>query len=226
MHPGSLSRAVVVMGKRPHPGRVKTRLVPPLSFDQAAQLYAAFLRDVFALVERAVGAEARRVFVCALGAGESLEEARALAPPGWGVLAQVGDDLGARIAHARAAGGAADVVVIGSDAPAMEPQRIRAAFDRLEEGRRAGLRRVVIGPTADGGYDLIASSQPEPALLAGIPWSTPEVLAATRRAAATAGISLLELELGWDVDVGADLERLARCAGAPEARRYLMGLGR
>ncbi len=193
------TRAVVVMGKLPRPGRVKTRMCPPLTPERAAHLYRAFLADVFAYVDGETND--RRVFSCALADGDTIDEARALAPAGWGVVAQAGDGLGARIEDARRQGAADHVLVLGSDAPTMAPGRIRAAFAALTE------HAAVFGPTEDGGYDLVGFDGPRPALLEGIPWSTPEVMAATQRAAAAADLEIAKLSVGYDVDRAEDLER-------------------
>lgn len=193
------TRAVVVMGKLPRPGRVKTRMCPPLTPENAAHLYGAFLADVFAYVDRETNE--RRVFSCALTEGDTIDEARALAPAGWDVAAQSGEGLGARIEDARVRGAADYVLVLGSDAPTMAPGRIRAAFAALAK------HDAVFGPTEDGGYDLVGFAGPQPALLQDIPWSTPEVMAATERAAGAAALKIAKLEVGYDVDRAEDLER-------------------
>ena len=193
-----MTTAVVVMGKVPRPGRVKTRMCPPLSGEQAAELYRAFLLDVFHLVESATAADTRRVFHCA---ADDPEAARSLAPEGWIVVLQSEGDLGARIDEARRAGEADRVVIVGSDAPTMPAARLADAFEALAS------HRAVFGPTEDGGYDLVGFAGAAPALLDGIPWSTGGVMAATRAAAERAGISIATLSVGYDVDHAEDLER-------------------
>lgn len=202
-----MKRAIVVMGKPPRAGSVKTRLGRAIGMDRAAEVYAAFLADVFAMVDR-VELDLERVFACALEPGQPLEIASQLAPRSWRAVAQRGNDLGEKIEAARADVFADRVVILGSDSPAMPPSRIEDAFLALETGADA-----VFGPTEDGGYDLIALPGPRPALLAGIPWSTPEVMAATRRAALQVNLQIVELGLGWDVD---ELEDLARVEASKE----------
>lgn len=209
-----MTSAVAIMGKLPAPGRVKTRLGAAIGHEAAAELYRAFLLDVFAIGDRAAllaageGLELGRVFSCALAPDQRLESASQLAPEGWRVIAQRGHELGDRIEATRCDAGAKTVVIIGSDAPGMPPERIVAALQRLARERC----QAVLGPTRDGGYDLIALRGPCLELLADIPWSTPEVMAATRAAAARAGIVLAELDPGEDVDELADLERLLSSA--------------
>jgi rSAM/selenodomain-associated transferase 1 len=194
-----MKRAVVVMGRIPRAGRVKTRLAPSLPLEAAAKLYAAFLADVFALVDRVPSVD--RLFACGLGDDERLLDAKRLAPEGWRTIAQRGGDLGARMEAAREDAHADQVAIIGSDSPMMDPSRIVRALEALED------RTAVLGPTDDGGYDLIAFSSPSPELLRDVPWSTDRVAETTRLRAREAGIRLVELERGYDLDTLADLAR-------------------
>lgn len=238
-------RAVVVMGKRPVPGRVKTRLgLPP---EAAATLYAAFLRDVFRAVGRALALRpGRAVFAVALEPGETVAVAEGLAPPGWRVVAQEGRDLGERMRHAWRMSQARHAVVMGSDLPTLEPERIVEALDVLERGPskaeppraasptlrdgrsavRSGPPLAVFVPALDGGYVLVGLSRDEPALFSGIPWSTSTVMADTARAAERARVPLVRLAPAADVDAPEDLERL-RFEVRPDSHtaRALVGLG-
>lgn len=219
-------RAVVVMGRLPRAGQVKTRLVPPLTAEEAARLYRAFLLDVFRLVDRAheeAGPRAfDRVFACALEPKARPEDGgqiEALVPRGWRGAIQRGDDLGARIAASADDAGAARVVVIGSDSPTMPPSRIAQAFDALEARRSdRAHRRAVLGPADDGGYYLIGFDAPAPPeLFSDMPWSSPALMARTRERAKASGVELLELAQGYDVDTLADLERAFADANLPES---------
>lgn len=203
-------RAVVVMGKVPRPGSVKTRLARVLSDDVAARLYRAFLADVFSFVDRAqslVPGGFAPIFACALGAGDRLEDARRLAPSAWRVIAQRGAGLGDRIEACFEDADACEVVVLGSDSPALDATRLVDAFAALA-GARA--RRAVVGPTVDGGYYLVGAGAPVPELFVGVPWSSAEVLAVTRQRAAGAAIQLVELATAYDVDEPEDLRVLHR----------------
>ncbi len=204
---------VAVMGRIPRPGRVKTRLAQTVGDAAAAQLYAAFLADVFALVDAAVDTGARRVFSCALADDETLAEATALVPhEGWQVVAQPAGGLGEKIRFSwQAAGEGGAALVIGSDAPTMAMERLRAALAAL------AMTDAVMGPTADGGYDLIGLSGEHVALFEGIPWSTDAVAECTRRAAERAGLRLTTLTVGYDIDHYEDLRRALADARAPGA---------
>lgn len=203
------TRAIAVMGKVPRPGRVKTRLVPPLTPDEAARLYDAFLTDVIALVDSAaVMCRARPFWFVGLGPDDRLTDVEGRTSPGWTLLPQVSGDLGRRMEAARRATEADRVVLVGADAPTMHRSRFDEAFKELRPGR------VVVGPTEDGGYDLIGLCQEDSAPFDQIPWSTSGVLAATRAAAQRLGLGWVELSMGYDLDTAADLMRALQDGGA------------
>lgn len=200
--------AVVVMAKAPVPGRVKTRLCPPLSPDRAARLASAFAVDTWASAVRVAGPLARLAY-----AGPR----QRFAPPlrDAAGFAQVGGDLGARIEHAARAGLAlADrAVVIGTDAPGLPPALIAAAAAEL------AACDAVLGPAVDGGYYLIGLRRCEPGLLADLPWSAPDTLRATERRLRARGFRVARLPVWFDVDdaAGLALLRAAIAAGAVDA---------
>lgn len=195
-------RAIVVMGRLPLPGKVKTRLAARFGPEAAARLYAAFLEDVLVLVEALAEAiQAEALFCCALD-GAPLTEAAALCPPGVRAIPQGDGDLGARMEQARRDAGAPHVVIVGSDAPTMPRERIFQAFTKLDAGAAA-----VFGPTVDGGYDLVGLPGPAGRLFRGIPWSTDLVMSATRATALQVGLHIEELGVGYDLDEPEDLER-------------------
>jgi len=95
-------------------------------------------------------------------------------------------------------------IVVGTDCPALTPEHLRAAARALVDGID-----VVIIPVDDGGYGLIGMRRPQPALFEGMTWSTSSVMAETRRRLIRLGLSWREPARLWDVDVPADLSRLA-----------------
>jgi rSAM/selenodomain-associated transferase 1 len=210
---------VALFAKPPAPGEVKTRLSPPLTRDEAAALYAAFLADMAAML----ASSPRWDWECFSPEPErqrSLWPEGAPEPSSW--RAQVGDDLGMRLTAAFAdvlGEGRPEAVIVGSDHPTLEAERIDAALDALAAAD------LVLGPTPDGGYYLVAASRPVPGLFDGIPWSTPRVLEATRERAAAAGLRVVLLDPWYDVDTAEDLvplvrhlRALERGSGAPEPR--------
>jgi len=205
---------VILFSKAPRLNSVKTRLVPQLSAAQALNLHQAMLLDQIAFL-RALEGAARDCEIC-------LDRPF----PPWGELAAAatgiastlqGDgDLGARMSAALARAFEARVdraAILGADAPTLPRALVEAAFAHL----RSGADAAVI-PAADGGYVLVGTSRPLPALFAGIPWGTPAALTATRERAAAAAIRLAETAAWADVDVADDLPRLAAELSAEPGR--------
>lgn len=149
---------LTVIAKQPIPGRVKTRLVPPLSDDQAAQIAAACLHDTFEAVSAFVGRHGD-VHAVALIEGT----AGPWIPAGFEVHHQVGDELGERLAHGFDLLGPG--LIIGMDTPSAGAH-FDAAFDALRAGRDA------IGMTYDGGYWGIGLERVDSAIFDGVPMST------------------------------------------------------
>ncbi|MBC5799183.1 MAG: TIGR04282 family arsenosugar biosynthesis glycosyltransferase [Candidatus Eremiobacteraeota bacterium] len=198
-------RAIVLFAKAPRTGTVKTRLVPPLTPPQAAQLAGAFIADLaerLAVLARALDATAA-VFYTPFDAAND-------------IAALVGDlrqepqrgcDLGERLTSMlRTLGGEGfeHVAVVGSDAPTLPEATIVRAFAALEDAD------IAIVGAEDGGYVLLALGGLHVALFEAIPWSTPSVYAVTLEQARRAGLRVVELPPWWDVDDGASLERLRR----------------
>ncbi len=212
--------ALIVVARQPVPGQAKTRLTPPLSVEQAAALYEGFLRDTLDLM-RAVP-DARRV-VAYLP-----REARAYfahLAPGFELIPQSGENLGARLDHALTSylsRGAERVVAMNSDGPTLPLAYLRQAFAVLSNHND-----VVLGPSEDGGYYLIGLRKPAPRLLREVHMSTPHVLADTLRIAQEENLRVALLPPWYDVDDQASLERLiaelrASAAGvAPHTRSAL-----
>ena len=113
-------------------------------------------------------------------------------------------DLGARMLAATAAGNG-PVLVIGTDCPALTELHLRGAANALREGND-----VVIIPAEDGGYVLIGTRKPQPAIFADIAWGTNTVLADTRTRVIEQRLMLTEQPPLWDVDTEAEYARLER----------------
>ena len=137
--------ALVVIAKAPVPGRSKTRLCPPCTPAQAAQLAAAALADTLAAV---ADAPARRRLL-------ALDGELAETPAGFELIEQRGTGLGERLGHAlEAAGGPA--LVVGMDTPQLTPATLAHATARLASGDVD----AVLGPALDGGYWTIGLRRP------------------------------------------------------------------
>jgi hypothetical protein len=191
---------LLVVAKQPAPGQTKTRLCPPLTHDQAADLYDCFLRDTLSIM-RAVP-EVRRVI------GYLPEDAqgyfRQLAPD-MDLSPQRGASLGERLDHLLTEallGGSQRAVVMDSDSPTLPAAYLQQAFDDLTDAD------VVLGPTNDGGYYLIGVKQPQPRLLREVQMSTPRVLADTLALAESNGLTVSLLPTWYDVDTIDELRQL------------------
>jgi hypothetical protein len=192
------SQALIVFVKYPEPGTVKTRLMPALGAETAAELYRALCEEVLQATVPRPGEYERLVF---FAPPEAAVAVRAWLP-GVRVFPQAGADLGARMAAAFARAferGAERVALIGTDAPAVSRQTVLDALAALDDAD------VVLGPAEDGGYYLLALGRPRPELFEGVSWSTATVLDETVARAEGAGLrSRLLARLG-DIDTLEDL---------------------
>jgi rSAM/selenodomain-associated transferase 1 len=191
------------MAKAPLAGAVKTRLCPPLTNAQAAELAAAFLLDTWSAVVELAGVVPLLAY-----AGD----AAALPPPlrKAELFEQPHGDLGARIEATARAGlaRAARVVVIGSDLPGLTAAHLREAEAALHHSDAA------VGPSSDGGYYLIGLARVEPGLFDCLPWSAPNTLRATWERLVERGYAPVRLSPFDDVDDAGDLARLERALAA------------
>jgi len=188
-----MSAAVAILAKAPVPGRVKTRLVPPLTPEEAATVARACLETTLRRLVPAGGAPIT-LFLDGEADGALQAVARSL---GVGVVPQVGADLGARLEAAFRSlreSGATRTLALGSDSPTVNPAWIARAIESLDTDD------VVIGPTEDGGYYLIGLRGSTPALLRDIPWSTDSVAQATLDRARALGLSVDVLPEWYDID--------------------------
>lgn len=187
--------AIAVVGKAPVPGRVKTRMLPDLSPDSAADLAAAMLIDVTAAAQATDAA----VWWSYAGDRAVLD---ALRPAGVRLLAQVGEGLGTRLAHAHStlhADGAARVVVVGADCPTVDAHVLRTAVDELDD------HDVVLGPARDGGYTLLGTRTCAPSLFSTVEMSTTHTGADTLAEAGRLGLRAAVLDTRPDLDTVDDL---------------------
>ena len=162
---GRLGASLLVIAKLPVPSRVKTRLCPPCTPDEAAALAEASLRDTLAV---AVSACRHRpdlfdgVVTCMDRAGLALPSWISEAGPSFD---QCDGDLGARLAHAfETVGGSA--FLVGMDTPQLTEALL---IDAVESLASAG---SVFGPATDGGFWSIGFCRPQPGVFDGVPMST------------------------------------------------------
>jgi uncharacterized protein len=191
--------ALAILAKAPVAGSVKTRLIPALGAEGAAALHARLIeRTVATAGAAAIGPVTLWVTPAAPHAFFTALASRFQ----FALAAQPDGDLGARMLAACEAG-AGPVIVIGTDCPALTPLHLRQAADVLRDGAD-----VVVIPAEDGGYVLIGSRRPQPALFTDMTWSTDQVMAQTRQRLARSGFAWCELTTLWDLDRPEDLARL------------------
>ena len=180
---------VLVFSRAPAIGRVKTRLAKRIGEWRAAQLHMRLTRRALRTAREA-GCGPVELHVTAPHAAFRIHGK---------VVLQKGGDLGERMyralrRHRRA-------MLIGSDCPALEARDLRLAARRLCAGYR-----VVLLPTEDGGYALIAARAAPRAIFEGVPWGEAGVFSETAKR--LAGFRWSRLRVLWDVDRPEDLERL------------------
>lgn len=241
--------ALAVMTKAPQPGRVKTRLVPPLTPEEAAELNKCFLRDTAAAISSACSGGLKPADTASAQSGldkapqqnasgiavytpRGAESAYAgLLPPEFSLLAQRGERFGERLYFAVEdlfKCGFDSVCLIDSDSPAVPAENFAKAVELLSKREDV----VVLGPSDDGGYYLIGVKKLHRGLFEQIDWSTERVLDQTIQRAIELELEVKLLPEGHDVDDAASLRHLynelladsTSDAVAPDTQRFLRDL--
>ncbi len=198
-----MHRALLVVAKKPSIGRTKTRLTPPLSGQEAAELYRCFLLDTLELMKLVEVAQP----IVAYLPPDAEPFFRRFAPPGFDFVPQVGADLGERLDNVLThclEKGYRQAVVMDSDSPTLPVAYLEQACQELDDPTVD----VVLGPCDDGGYYLIGLKSPCAALFRGIVMSTSTVMAETLERAQEQGLRVACLPGWYDVDTPDELERL------------------
>ena len=182
---------LVLFARYPVPGRAKTRLIPALGAEGAADLHRRLTERTLAIL-RATGLPV---------------EVRATGAPATAFRRWLGDvdcvaqgtgHLGLRMRRAAAQ---APAILVGADVPDLEPRHLLAAAEALAE------TPVAIGPAEDGGYYLIGVAEPLPWLFAPMAWGTEVVRGTTLDRLARRGVRSTLLEPLSDLDTAEDLKR-------------------
>jgi rSAM/selenodomain-associated transferase 1 len=203
--PAMASCGIAIMAKASAPGQTKTRLVPPLTFDQAAALNTAFVQDIADNVLLAGRHSAIAGYVAFAPRG-SEDFFRGILPPAIGLidacLPTLGDCL-VRTVEEVLARGHQSAVVLNSDSPTLPTAvLVETAQALAQPGERA-----VLGPSSDGGYYLLGIKTAHYRLFEDIAWSTERVAAQTRERAREIKLDVHTLPVWYDVD---DVEGLRR----------------
>jgi rSAM/selenodomain-associated transferase 1 len=221
-----------IMTKAPQAGKVKTRLSPPLTPEEAAKLNICFLRDLASSIEKActLSPACGVGIYMPVGAEAAYEN---VLPERFFLIPQRADGFGVRLAAATKdlfTVGFESVCLINSDSPTVSALSFAEAAQALAKPGD----RMVIGPSADGGYYLIGMKKLHPRLFEEIDWSTEYVFDQTMKRAAETGLEVHQLPGGFDVDDHATLRRLCdevlgQKSGsgndvAPATRKFLSGI--
>jgi rSAM/selenodomain-associated transferase 1 len=193
--------AVIVFAKAPRPGQAKTRLIPALGEQGAAQLAERLLQLT---LEHALGAAIGPVELCVTPDRHHRAFVAASSRLALSITEQGDGDLGQRMARAleRSLATQPRALLIGTDAPGLDAAYLRDAARALDHAD------AVFGPAADGGYALVGLKHPAPALFAAMRWSHARVMADTRKRIIDLGLRHVELAVLHDVDEPADLVHL------------------
>jgi hypothetical protein len=215
--------AVAIMAKASVAGTVKTRLVPPLTYAEAAELNTCCLTDVAANIADAARQVPIQGFAAyhPLGSEPFFDD---LLPDGFKLLPPREATIGRSLFHAAhdlLNAGYGSVCLVNADSPTLPTDILVETVRRL---RQPG-DRVILGPAADGGYYLIGLKQFHRRLFEEIDWSTERVYQQTLDRAGEIGVAVAAMPEWYDVDDESTLAMLAREIGPhPTAvRPYING---
>lgn len=202
-------RVVVIFCKAPVAGQVKTRLMPFLNGEQAAQIHRELSLKTLQWVTDSQLCPVQ--LWCTPSIDHPFFVETAVRFPVT-LYHQQGQHLGERMHHAFtcALQHFRQVLLMGCDCPSLTTDDLRAAFLALDS------HDVVLAPAEDGGYTLIGLKQAHPALFTGIAWGSDQVLAQTRLRIAQQHLSLGLLSEQWDVDRPEDLQRYRLLVAKPD----------
>lgn len=197
--------AIGIMCKTPIPGSSKTRLSPPLSAAECAEISVCFIRDLANTIHE-LGLSGD-VVPYAVYTPQGTEEAlRQLLPDSFKLTLQCEGGFGVRLLQGTIDllnDGHSGAILVNSDSPTLPISVLRQAVDAVVDGDN-----VTLSPAVDGGYTLIGLSKPHARLFEDIPWSTSEVYRLTLERALEIGL-FAKIVHGWyDVDDSTSLKML------------------
>lgn len=190
---------IIIFAKAPQPGFAKTRLIPALGAEGAAELAQQMLSNT---LFEALAADIGTVELCSTPKIDDIAWQGISLPLGIEITDQGEGDLGARLARAAecAIENAGSVLLIGTDCVEMSAALLREAAQSLHE------HDAVIHCTADGGYALLGLKRYSAVLFSEMPWSTDAVASTTIARIGQLGWSLHVGQLLHDVDTPQDLK--------------------
>ncbi|MDX2269439.1 MAG: TIGR04282 family arsenosugar biosynthesis glycosyltransferase [Bryobacter sp.] len=203
-----MASVIILFAKAPAPGRVKTRLMPVLSAEQAAELHICFVEDVLAklLVLKNLASVELHTDV--------LTEAWREFPVPRAV--QCEGDLGQRMLYAieqAFANGQEQALIVGADVPTVPIEYLQEIL--------ASPADVTLGPTEDGGYYAISVRRAHREMFQGVAWSSEVALEQTTQACQAQGLTVALGRPWYDIDGPADLVRLVTEPTPPRTTEWL-----
>lgn len=195
-----MSTAIIIFAKAPQAGLAKTRLIPALGPEGAARLAEHML---FHAVQQAVNTGFEHIGLCVTpdASHPAFQGLTANHNKRLHITTQIEGDLGKRMlcALARTLHNHQRVLLMGTDAPALTTERLLQAAHALAHYDACFI------PATDGGYTLAGLKQAHKQLFTNMPWSTPHVMAQTRRRLLALGCTWHELPPITDIDEPCDL---------------------
>lgn len=195
--------ACAIMAKQPQVGKSKTRLCPPLSLQEAADLSEALLLDTIALISQLPGID----LALAITPPDSRDYFTRVAPPEIRLLPVEGENIGDCLVQTLEALldlGYYKALALNADGPSLPAGFIHQAVSLLDQAD------LVLGPGEDGGYYLVGMKRLHAGIFAGIPWSTSRVLSQTLARGQALGLSVALAPPWYDIDTVVELERLRK----------------
>ena len=191
--------AVILFARDPILGQVKTRLTSFLDNETILKLYISFLEDSLAIIQQVGNAD----YFVGISPANNSGFFDALEDSGMTLFSQEGKDLGDKMRQAfinRFMQGYNNVAIIGSDSPSLPVSYIERALDSKKD--------LVLGPSIDGGYYLIAMKDKVSEVFSCVDWGTDKVLHETLQRVQDGGFSFDLLPVWYDVDLPQDLKFL------------------
>lgn len=201
MHYKYPDTAIIVFCKAPIAGQVKTRLMPYLTAQQAAEVHIELTQRVLSLLYEAQ--------ICSVQLWCSPDTSHpffieCVHKYQLSLQVQHGNDLGERMHHAinKVLETSSKVLLIGCDCPSLTREDIEFAINGLQKNDD-----VIFAPAEDGGYVMVGLKKAHPELFLKMAWGYDGVLDVSRQCAIQASLRLVETRQQWDVDVIDDLKR-------------------
>jgi len=197
------NQQLIIFTRYPEPGKTKTRLIPALGAEGAANLQRQMTEQTITIAKNLFNLMLLSVEV--RFAGGNLQLMKDWLGADFKYQEQGTGDLGKRISRAFKSAfnqQMGSVVIIGIDCPSLTSEIILQAFTKLTKFE------LVIGPATDGGYYLIGLKKIIPELFQGINWGTSEVLSQTVAIAQNLNLAIDYLPIFSDIDRPEDLANL------------------